>query len=296
LGSSSSTIGGGRSNHINNSSILSTISGGGENYIASDSDSNVIGGGYLNTIGDFSSRSVIGGGLANVVDEFQAVIGGGKENYAMGRESVVGGGANNYAAGIRSTIPGGDNNETGANYAFAAGRNAKALHQGAFVWGDSNGSDVSSTTNNQFMARASGGFIFYTNSGASAGAQLTSGSGSWASLSDRNSKENFETVDGRDVLERVAALPVSTWNYKSQDKDIRHMGPTAQDFHAAFGLGDSQRLITSVDADGVCLASVQGLYQMSREQKGVIAAQQEQIQALTKRLERLERLVQTASE
>jgi hypothetical protein len=290
-GSSSSAIGGGRSNHINSSSILSTISGGGENYIAANSDSNVISGGYLNTIGDFASRSVIGGGLANVIDDFQAVIGGGKENYVVGRESVVGGGANNYAAGIRSTIPGGDNNETGANYAFAAGRNAKALHQGAFVWGDSNGSDVASTTNNQFTARASGGFIFYTNTGASAGAQLTAGSGSWSSLSDRKRKENFADVDGGDVLKRVADLPVSTWNYKSQNKDIRHMGPTAQDFHAAFGLGDSQQLISAVDADGVCLASVQGLYHLSQKQTAVIEAQKEQIQALAKRLERLERLV-----
>ena len=261
-GSSSSTIGGGRSNHINNSSILSTISGGGENYIASSSDSNVIGGGFLNTIGDFASRSVIGGGLANVADAFQTVIGGGKENYVVGRESVVGGGANNYAAGIHATIPGGQNNETGADHAFAAGRNAKALHKGAFVWGDSNGGDVSSTANNQFIARASGGFTFYSNGGASAGAQLTSGPGSWSSLSDRNSKENFEAVDGRNVLKRVAALPMATWNYKSQDKATWHMGPTAEDFHAAFGLGESKKLISSIDADGVCLASVQGLYQV----------------------------------
>jgi len=59
----------------------------------------------------------------------------------------------------------------------------------------------------------------------------------------------------------VAALPLTSWNYKSQDPAIRHLGPTAQDFKAAFGLGESDTGITTIDADGVVLAAIQGLNQ-----------------------------------
>ena len=78
--------------------------------------------------------------------------------------------------------------------------------------------------------------------------------------SDRNAKENFEPVSPREVLNKVAALPISTWNFKEL-RDGRHMGPMAQDFYAAFRLGGSDKTITSVDPDGVALAAIQGLNQ-----------------------------------
>jgi hypothetical protein len=59
------------------------------------------------------------------------------------------------------------------------------------------------------------------------------------------------------------------------------MGPVGQDFHAAFGLGADELHISSLDADGVALAAVQGLYQQT-------LAQQEQIQAQDARIEALE--------
>jgi len=80
-------------------------------------------------------------------------------------------------------------------------------------------------------------------------------------LSDRNGKSNLAPVDSRAVLEKVAALPLAMWNYKAQDKSIRHLGPMAQDFHAAFGLGENDTTITTIDADGVALAAIQGLNQ-----------------------------------
>src|SRR6186997_3443544 len=80
--------------------------------------------------------------------------------------------------------------------------------------------------------------------------------------SDRASKENLTAVNPRDVLERVAQMPISTWNYKSQDTSVRHIGPMAQDFAAAFQVGEDQRRITTVDADGVALAAIQGLNQV----------------------------------
>jgi hypothetical protein len=66
-------------------------------------------------------------------------------------------------------------------------------------------------------------------------------------------------VNGADVLERLSRLPVLTWNGKGADPAVRHMGPTAQDFHATFDLGDDDQMISTIDLDGVALAAVQGL-------------------------------------
>jgi hypothetical protein len=90
-------------------------------------------------------------------------------------------------------------------------------------------------------------------------------------VSDRNAKANFSAVDGQTVLSRLAALPIATWNYKAQPDSIRHMGPTAQDFSAAFGLGEDDRHISTVDAQGVALAAIQALYQTVVELRSRLA-------------------------
>jgi hypothetical protein len=69
------------------------------------------------------------------------------------------------------------------------------------------------------------------------------------------------------VLQTVAHLPLSTWRYLDEPADVRHLGPMAQDFRAAFGLGNSDRAYHSVDAHGVSLASIKALYQMMQEQE-----------------------------
>jgi len=96
------------------------------------------------------------------------------------------------------------------------------------------------------------------------GAHCTAG-GTWTNASDRGLKENFSPVDPQSVLESVAALPLATWNYIKESNAVRHLGPVAQDFHAAFGLGADDRSITTVDADGVALAAIQGLYAIVQE-------------------------------
>jgi hypothetical protein len=83
----------------------------------------------------------------------------------------------------------------------------------------------------------------------------------WVNGSDRNAKENFKSVDAREVLAKVAALPLSRWNYK-EDKSNEHLGPMAQDFHASFGLnGADDTHIATLDEEGVALAAIQGLNQ-----------------------------------
>ena len=108
---------------------------------------------------------------------------------------------------------------------------------------------------------------------------MYAGGGSWSNASDRELKENFAVVDGREVLTRLSTVPVLSWNYKSQDVSIRHMGPVAQDF-AVFGLGEDNKTISTVDADGVSLAAIQALYELSQEQAGRIEELEGQLEAL----------------
>jgi hypothetical protein len=108
--------------------------------------------------------------------------------------------------------------------------------------------------------------------------------------SDRNLKENFTPVDGRDVLEKVAALPIARWNYKAETNTI-HLGPVAQDFHAAFGLGTDDKHIATVDADGVALAAIQGLNQKVEEQRAALEQKETEITKLQGEMAELKRLV-----
>src|SRR5262249_15608457 len=68
-------------------------------------------------------------------------------------------------------------------------------------------------------------------------------------VSDRHAKHDIVPIDPEQVLERVAGLPISAWSYNEQDPTARHIGPMAQDFHAAFDVGTSDRCIPTVDAN-----------------------------------------------
>ncbi|MFO0636673.1 MAG: tail fiber domain-containing protein [Nannocystaceae bacterium] len=70
-------------------------------------------------------------------------------------------------------------------------------------------------------------------------------------ISDRNAKRDFAPIDGDAVLDTLATLPITTWSYRSDDPSIRHIGPMAQDFRAAFAVGGTDKAIFQVDADGV---------------------------------------------
>jgi hypothetical protein len=88
---------------------------------------------------------------------------------------------------------------------------------------------------------------------------------------DRVEAPTAEPVNGFDILEKLAALPVSTWNYKFDPPSVRHLGPMAQDFAAAFGLGSDDRSIAFVDANGVLIVAVQALYRRVRQLEAEVA-------------------------
>jgi len=297
--SSSATIAGGEDNQVLSGSIGASVGGGVDNRIAGGARFGALSGGTSNLVS--GAGAFLGGGgydgtsiQGNTASGAGAVMGGGTANLASGSRSAVVGGHNNAATNWYATVPGGAWNTAGGQGSFAAGRAARALDDGSFVWNCDWMNALASTGANQFLARASGGFSFYT--GASGGATLAAGSGSWTSMSDRNAKDNFAPVDPRAVLEKVTELPLSIWNYKAQDPAIRHLGPMAQDFKAAFGLGETDTGITGVDADGVALAAIQGLNQKLESQQEQLRAKDARIQTLEQRIERLESLLNKTAE
>jgi hypothetical protein len=217
-----------------------------------------------------------------------ATVGGGGGNTASSYFAAVGGGSVNTASGRYATIPGGRRNSALGYFSFAAGRRATAEHRGTFVWGDSFDGDKPSSRADEFNVYASGGVRLFTNSAATTGVQLAPGSSTWTMVSDRAAKENVEPVNARAVLDKVAELPVATWNYKDQHDSVRHMGPMAQDFYAAFGLGLGERTIDTIDPNGVALAAIQGLNEVVQENERRLAEKDAEIEALLARIERLE--------
>jgi hypothetical protein len=382
--------------------------------------------------------ATIAGGESNINQGPWGSIGGGHLNLAAGTNATVAGGAGNQASGQGATVMGGENNLASGQYSLAAGRRAKANHDGALVWADASDADFGSTANNQFLVRAGGGcgintnnpggktlsvngtvgitatntlefgadvsgkqpnagkigyqsftpgaldivgagtnatsrrikfwaesgatfngtgtnplvvlnntvddptslslaapfstwrvgqnkppdapgafdsfFIYQENAGATrllitadgrvglgtnspgyplhlaSGAFCTAG-GVWTSVSDRAAKQGFRPIQPKQILAKVASLPITKWSYKAEGQGVQHLGPMAQDFHAAFGLGDSEKTIGSVDADGVALAAIQGLNQIVKENEAEIRALRTKNQDLELRLKNLERLL-----
>ncbi|ABF42469.1 Hep_Hag [Candidatus Koribacter versatilis Ellin345] len=184
-------------------------------------------------------------------------------------------------------------------------------HAGAFVWGDGSiTTNVAAQANNEFRIRASGGVRLRTSVNASSplgtnsntGCDLPAGSGVFSCASSRTVKENFLFLRNADVLARLRTMPVSTWNYKAEGKEVRHMGPVAEDFRAAFGLGENETTVGVNDLAGVGLAAAKALDEenvrlkkelleqkrVQREQDKVQREQQALIKALTARLTKLE--------
>lgn len=226
---------------------------------------------------------------------------------ALGPSSIAGGLASivigpSIANGSFSVAIGLQNSASG-NFSVAIGKNARtANRQGSIVLGDGcagfSSDSVYPTANNQFIARGCGGIKLYTSQNLSSGVEVAPGGGSWSSISDRNMKENFARLDGEDVLKRIRRVPVMTWNYKSQESSIRHIGPMAQDLFAAFDVGESDRLINTIDIDGVNLAGVRALDERTSRQEAQIVELEKSNAELARRnaelearLERLEAIV-----
>jgi hypothetical protein len=296
-------IGGGLGNEVNAASAV--VAGGRRNSIATAGDFSVIGGGQSNRVSQSAAHAAIFGGLNNTIGNGSsgASIFGGTDNqigsnaqFALslgGFANVVGNNA------LYGAVLGGSNNRALSPNSLAAGRNAQAQNIGSFVWADSRDGTFSSAAANEFSVRATGGvrLVSAINAGTgapTAGVSLAAGATAWGVISDRDLKKNFQPVDNRDVLERLAAIPLQQWNYQWEaDAATPHLGPMAQDFKAAFYPGRDDRNITTLEVDGVALAAIQGL---NNKLESELAAKERRLvelenanAALRQRLEAIER-------
>jgi hypothetical protein len=87
----------------------------------------------------------------------------------------------------------------------------------------------------------------------------------FVNTSSREAKTDFQPLAVHDVLQALMRLPLTSWRYKHDPASTRHYGAVAEDFQAAFGLGDG-RHISTVDAAGVTMAAVQALHQLLTEE------------------------------
>jgi hypothetical protein len=213
-------------------------------------------------------------GLNNDVKD-QAGVALGQNNWSDGDAAV--------AIGYTSTAD--------ADYSMAFGYRASTNgHTGAKVFGDASTTDsIEAVANNEFAVRAAGGFRFRTNATLTTGCNLPAGSGVFGCQSSRYSKENFRNVDGEDVLTKLRAVPVLHWNYIDEGKQVKHIGPMAQDWYKAFKIGVDDISIGMLDEGGVAIAASKALDKRTRDLQRQITQRDAKIASLEARLERLEK-------
>ncbi len=251
-----------------------------------------------------------------------AVIG--DYSVAMGQD-VRASASNATAFGLRSTAAQQSSFAAGEE-AVASGAASVALgyhshtnaRQGSFVFGDRSTVDtIRAGVNHSATWRVSGGFRLFTSSNLSTGVTIQSGasvsnwgqsnaviststgaylstSGVWTNVSDSNRKQNIQPIGGEEILARLRRLPISTWSYRN-DGATRHIGPMAQDFRAVFGLGDSEKAIGTIDADGVALAGVQALEARTRHQAADMERLKAENTSLRNRLDAVEKRTQISN-
>ena len=198
-----------------------------------------------------ASNAVVGGGVYHNASGYAATIAGGFNNGAAGDYSTLGGGVYNYVSGLRATIPGGFNNRASGLDSFAAGSQAQAGHDGAFVWSDTSNSATfgkyfSSTGPNQFLISAAGGVGINTNDPAGfalnvSGTAKISGNltvNSTTYTSDARYKTNILTINN--ALNDVLALRGVSYDWdkakwpEKNFSDSRQYGFIAQELEKVF--------------------------------------------------------------
>lgn len=224
----------------------------------------------------------------------------GEYSTALGT-STTASGQYTTALGISTTASGSHSTAMGMNVSTAG-------YYGAFIIGDYRDVVTNSTAVRQMTMRFGGGYRLLTGiagDGTSSGVTLAGNGNSWSSISDSTRKENFLPADGKDFLEKIAALRLGSWNYKGQDKTAyRHYGPMAQEFFAAFGhdgIGTigTDTTIATADIDGVMMIAIKALVKENEQLKAGLEnlrMEKEELESSTaRRLERLEALLEDAA-
>jgi hypothetical protein len=109
----------------------------------------------------------------------------------------------------------------------------------------------------------------------------------WTNSSDKNLKENFEVVNGEQILGLIESLPITEWNYKVDNPSIKHIGPVSQDFYSLFGLGGNDTSISTVDPSGIALVAIKELSMQNRSMRVQIESQKIENQQLKSEMQAL---------
>lgn len=106
-------------------------------------------------------------------------------------------------------------------------------------------------------------FIPLTSTSSSSGGGIGDALGGVGSLlgamkgfSSKILKTDKEKIDAELIVQELQNLPIETWKYIYSD--TKHIGPYAEDFKKAFGVGDG-KTISFIDAIGVLMTAVQHL-------------------------------------
>ncbi len=174
---------------------------------------------------------------------------------------------------------------------------------GSMVFGDASTTTPTTSLNqNQMTMRFNSGYRLFSNSTLTTGVYMNGGVSGWTNYSDVNMKENFEELNGEEILQKIKDLSVTRWNYKNTDESIEYIGPMAQDFYKAFRLGGTDSLgINSIAIDGVNMAAIKALIVRTDELKEAqekllktqttIEEQQKQLNDIQAELEALKKQV-----
>lgn len=264
INQTNSVIVAGQSNTISGTGSNSAIVAGQHNTISGNALNSFIGSGFYNVCASGYSCIVSGSGNTLPGQQFFAsgILSGIGNSVNDSMSSVLGGQFNQIFSGANSAILSGSGCQIFASFGLAAGHSAVVTNTGSFVWADSTSAIFTDSTANSFNARASGGFYLSSNSTGTINLRVPPGGNSWISLSDKSYKTHAQSVDTVGILSTLNTVPINTWNLVGQNDSIIHIGPYAGDFNSAFGYGEDPMYINQMDAIGVLMASVQGLYQL----------------------------------
>lgn len=308
-------LGGGNFNNILDSAYYSFLGGGIQNVIQPTANYCFLGGGYQNIIQTNASASVLGGGQGNIIGAFasHSVIPGGQfceigpdashsfaagtraKAYSSGTFVWADNATNNFASSLPNQFliraSGGVGIGT-ATPLFPLDVNG-GIQAPSVILGDNlNGAielgplfaPFNTATPFLDFHYATGGIQDWNVRLINNASNRLECTGNFFALSltptsDRNAKENFSEIDANEILAKIEAMPVTRWSFKTE-QGVQHIGPMAQDFHAAFGLGSTDKGITTVDADGITLAAIQELVRQNKAQQLEIKELQDRLNAL----------------
>jgi len=277
--STNSLIGAGLQNTLTDSAY-SMIAVGRQNTMTSSSYC-AIGAGFTNAVTSATYSSILAGNNNTISGAIQGFIGGGSLNTITGSISgaAIVAGLNNTVTGGLSTVINGNTNVINGNTSAAGGTDCKVTHNFAFMWNSNGASTFNSAATGEFAVTAEGGVRIFTNTARSTGMTMAAGASSWTAVSSAALKTNFKPVEQSAILAKLLSVPIQTYTFKNHD--IVNLGPTAEDWDAAFAdiLGrktialDGAEIpaINEGDKLGVALAAIQALTLQVNELKAKLS-------------------------